>query len=183
MRLAILGATGRIGGHLMNWALDAGHPVQALARDAAALPRRPGLRVTEGDARDLGAVTEVIADADAVLSALGPRGSKAPGLLAGAARSTVDAMRMTGARRLICVSAAGAYVTADPAANAPSPATHSPAAAIAAVAVLRIFMMIPPWDYSQMTFCLPWTVRILGDAAYPVEPPCSGSFHTVAETD
>ena len=118
MRLAILGATGRIGGHLMNWALDAGRPVQALARDAAALPRRPGLRVTECDARDLGAVTEVIADADAVLSALGPRGSKAPGLLAGAARSTVDAMRKTGARRLICVSAAGAYVTADPAANA-----------------------------------------------------------------
>jgi putative NADH-flavin reductase len=25
MRLAIFGATGRIGGHLLNWAVDAGH--------------------------------------------------------------------------------------------------------------------------------------------------------------
>jgi uncharacterized protein YbjT (DUF2867 family) len=27
MRLAILGGTGRIGGHVLNWALDAGYPV------------------------------------------------------------------------------------------------------------------------------------------------------------
>jgi len=42
MRLAILGATGRIGGHVLNWALDAGHPVTALARSPEAL-RESGL--------------------------------------------------------------------------------------------------------------------------------------------
>jgi len=114
LRLAILGATGGIGGHLLTWALDAGHPVHALARSPEALPPRAGLTVTRGDALDQAAVAEVTAGADAVLSALGPRGAKAPGLLAGAASNIVSAMQKTGARRLICVSAAGAYITGDP---------------------------------------------------------------------
>ncbi len=76
MRLAILGATGGIGAHLLNWALDAGHDVHALARSPQALPDRAGLTVTGGDALDAGAVTEVIAGADAVFSALGPRGPR-----------------------------------------------------------------------------------------------------------
>jgi len=37
MRLAILGGTGRIGGHVLNWALDAGYPVTELARSPEAL--------------------------------------------------------------------------------------------------------------------------------------------------
>jgi putative NADH-flavin reductase len=114
MKLAILGATGGIGGHLLDWALTAGHDVHALARTPAALRPAPGLRVIAGDALDPDRVSEVIAGTDAVLSALGPRGATAPGLLAGAASNTVTAMAETGARRLICVSAAGAYVAADP---------------------------------------------------------------------
>jgi uncharacterized protein YbjT (DUF2867 family) len=186
MRIAILGGTGRIGGHVLNWALDAGYPVTALARSpeallqaalvqegrgrgagggeapgpeaqradalrpqtpgavppvpsaqnggprvaaargpnapptspslftAAALSPSAGLTVVRGDALDETAVAEAIAGADAVVSALGPRGAKRPGLLAGAAFNTVGAMRQSGARRLICVSAAGAFVTGDP---------------------------------------------------------------------
>ena len=37
MRIALLGGTGGIGGHLLSWALEAGHEVQALARDPQAL--------------------------------------------------------------------------------------------------------------------------------------------------
>jgi putative NADH-flavin reductase len=115
MRIAILGGTGRIGGDLLGWALDAGHSVHALARQPGALPARPGLTVTRGDALDAAAVAEVIDGAGAVLSALGPRGARAPsGLLGGAALNIVGAMRKTAARRLICVSAAGAYITGDP---------------------------------------------------------------------
>jgi putative NADH-flavin reductase len=129
MQLAILGATGRVGGHVLSWALDAGHPVTALARNPEALHQQvqgsaargpaAGLTVIRGDALDETAVAEVIAGADAVLSALGPHGAKAPGLLAGSASNIVSAMRKTGARRLICISAAGAYVTEDPDKNWP----------------------------------------------------------------
>lgn len=135
MRITILGATGRIGSHVLTWALESGHQVRVLARNPEALPataaeparahsaaaRGPaapapaaGLTVTRGDVLDAAAVAEAVAGADAVLSALGPRGAQAPGLLAGAAENTVAAMRKTGARRLICVSAAGAFIAADP---------------------------------------------------------------------
>lgn len=114
MQLTILGATGGIGGQLLSWALDAGHRVHALARNPEALRPAPGLTVVHGDVLDADAVIDVVAGADAVLSALGPRGAKAPGLLAGAAANTVAAMAKTEARRLVCVSAAGAYVAADP---------------------------------------------------------------------
>ncbi|MDX6338813.1 MAG: hypothetical protein QOG05_6153 [Streptosporangiaceae bacterium] len=116
-RLAILGATGGIGGYVLSWAVDAGYPVHVLARRASAVPRRPGVTVTEGDATDPAAVADTIATADAVLSALGPRGAKTPGLLASAASAVTQAMAKSGARRLICVSAAGAFINEDPAAN------------------------------------------------------------------
>lgn len=114
MRIALLGGTGGIGGHVLDWALDAGHAVHALARRPGALPPAAGLAVTSGDALDPAAVAEVIADADAVVSALGPRGARSPSLLAGAAANIVAGMEKTGARRLICVSAAGAFIAADP---------------------------------------------------------------------
>jgi len=117
VRLALLGATGRIGGHVLTWALDAGHRVHALARDPEALGQAAGLSVTRGDALDPGAVADVIAVAEAVISAVGPRGAKTPDLLAVAASNIVAAMANTGARRLISVSAAGAYVTGDPRAS------------------------------------------------------------------
>jgi uncharacterized protein YbjT (DUF2867 family) len=114
MQIAILGGTGGIGGHVLDWALEAGHRVHALARSPQALPPAPGLTVIRGDALDADAVAQVIDGADAVVSALGPRGAKAPGLLAGAAANVVAAMQKTGATRLVGVSAAGAYVTGDP---------------------------------------------------------------------
>ena len=114
MQIAILGGTGGIGGHVLSWALEAGYPVRALARSPQALAPAPGLAVVRGDALDADAVAEVIDGTDTVVSALGPRGAKAPGLLAGAAANTVAAMQKTGARRLVCVSAAGAYIAGDP---------------------------------------------------------------------
>jgi len=144
MKLALLGGTGRIGGHLLSWALESGHDVQALARDPEALavaarqPVRTGsgsgsgsgsggsgsgglgsvgrgsLTVTAGDALDASAVAAVVSGADAVLSALGPRGAKSPDLLGGAARNITAAMASARVRRLICVSAAGAFIKGDP---------------------------------------------------------------------
>jgi putative NADH-flavin reductase len=114
MRLALLGATGRIGGHVLNWALSAGHEVTALARDPASLPNVAGVSVIAGQATDVAAITEIADGADAVVSALGPRGAKTPALLATAAEATVAAMGKVGIRRLVCVSAAGAFIEDDP---------------------------------------------------------------------
>jgi putative NADH-flavin reductase len=117
MKLAVFGITGGIGGHLLSWAIDAGHDVHALARNPAAVRSRGGLTVTRGDVLDPAVVAEVISGADAVLSALGPRGFdgfRKTELLAPAASNIIDGMHKTGAHRLISVSAAGAFVTGDP---------------------------------------------------------------------
>jgi putative NADH-flavin reductase len=114
MRLALLGGTGRIGGQVLSWALSAGHEVTALARDPRSLPTAEGITVIPGQATDAAAVAEAAAGADAVVSALGPRGAKTSALLATAAKATVTAMDKAGVRRLVCVSAAGAFVEGDP---------------------------------------------------------------------
>ncbi len=114
MHIALLGGTGRIGGHLLTWALESGHEVRALARSQQSLAASAGLTVLGGDATDSGAVAETVSGADAVLSALGPRGAKTPALLATAARNIVAAMDKAGVRRLVAVSAAGAFIQGDP---------------------------------------------------------------------
>lgn len=114
MRIALLGGSGRIGGHVLTWALSAGHEVNALARDPQSLLTVAGVNVIAGQATDAAAVADVMADADAVISALGPRGAKTPALLAAAAEATVTAMGKVGIRRLVCVSAAGAFIEDDP---------------------------------------------------------------------
>lgn len=117
MKVAIFGATGGIGGHLVSWAVDAGHDVHALARNPDALRPRDGLTVSRGDVLDPAAVVSVISGADAVLSALGPRGLdgfRKAELLAPAAANIIGGMAKTGAHRLISVSAAGAFIADDP---------------------------------------------------------------------
>ena len=75
------------------------------------------MTVTGGDATDPAAVADVVAGADAVLSALGSRGAKTPGLLGAAASVVTQAMVKHGVGRLICVSAAGAFIREDPEAS------------------------------------------------------------------
>jgi uncharacterized protein len=74
VRLALLGGSGRIGSHVLSWALTSGHEVTALARNPGSLPASTGLTAVAGQATDADTVAKVIGGADAVLSALGPRG-------------------------------------------------------------------------------------------------------------
>jgi putative NADH-flavin reductase len=125
MRLAVFGGSGRIGTYVLAWSLRSGHDVTGLVRDPAVLAGAEGLRaapgepasgltLVTGDATDPAAVQAVVDGSDAVISALGPRGKQTPGLLGIAARNIVGAMGRSGTRRLICVSAAGAFVAGDP---------------------------------------------------------------------
>lgn len=114
MRVALLGGSGRIGQHVLFRALANGHEVAVLARRPQSVPPAAGLTVIPGNATDASAVAEVIAGSEAVLSALGPRGDKTAGLLAAAGRAIVGGMQKASVQRLICVSAAGAFIDGDP---------------------------------------------------------------------
>lgn len=64
-RIAVTGAAGVLGGHLVDRLLHEGTRVRAV--DLRAVPARPGLTSFTGDVRDRGALTEAFADADAVV--------------------------------------------------------------------------------------------------------------------
>jgi uncharacterized protein YbjT (DUF2867 family) len=108
MKLAILGATGKTGGHAMQIALAAGHDVRALARDPAKLTvEHAALTVVKGDATNIEDVKTLVAGCDAVIACLGPPHLKATTLRTDAARATVAAMKATGVKRIVWLSALG----------------------------------------------------------------------------
>jgi len=114
VNIAIFGATGRTGRHLVDQALAAGHRVTALVRTPASLPlAHDRLRIVPGDVRDPATVAGVIAGQDVVLSALGPNQHGAVSLCGDAMAAILPAMAVHGVRRLIALSAYGAADSPD----------------------------------------------------------------------
>jgi len=108
MRIALLGATGRVGGRLLEYALALGHEVRALVRDPAKLAPRVGLEIIQGDVLDADAVARVVARAEVVLSGLGGAGVHEPGeAQSQGMRNIVAAMRAHGVRRVLGVAGGG----------------------------------------------------------------------------
>ncbi len=106
MRLTIFGATGGTGTCLVQQALAAGHEVTAVVRDPGrlAVPASPRLHAVTADVLDPAPIVTSLAGADAVLSAIGPRGTGRTSISRDSAGSIVQAMRKAGTRRLITVS-------------------------------------------------------------------------------
>jgi nucleoside-diphosphate-sugar epimerase len=115
MRLAVFGGTGRTGRLLVERALADGHEVRALARRPPDLEelRTDRLTVVAGDARDADAVRRTVDGAEAVVSALGPRGRADADLLGAAARNIVAAARSAGAWRVVWLTGAGVRAPGD----------------------------------------------------------------------
>jgi nucleoside-diphosphate-sugar epimerase len=102
--VAVFGATGKIGRHVVDQLLAAGHTVTAYVRNPSKLAiSHPNLTVIEGALDDRAGVARALAGADAVISALGPslrRGATGTPVTDGT-RTIVDAMRAAGVRRYI----------------------------------------------------------------------------------
>jgi len=108
MKIALFGASGRTGNLLTERALAAGHTVAALLRSPAQFPYRNQVRVVSGDAFNLQAITETLAGADVVLSALGARSLRKEDVLERAVPLLVQAMQQHGPRRIVALGSAGA---------------------------------------------------------------------------
>lgn len=108
MQLTIFGASGKTGRHLVEQALDGGHTVTAVVRDPARFPiRYHRLQVVIADVLNPAAITPAVANADAVISALGPQPPRNKSSIISAATANIlDAMRAAGTSRLVVISAA-----------------------------------------------------------------------------
>jgi putative NADH-flavin reductase len=125
MRLTIVAATGGIGRELLARATAAGHDVTALVRNPAALPAG-ATRVVTADlaTADGRALEEAVAGADAVLSGLGPRPGRDGDVASRGTGSIVEAMKSTGVRRIVAVSAAPIGTVPSP--ERPQPPRYDP---------------------------------------------------------
>jgi putative NADH-flavin reductase len=124
MTIAIIAATGATGRELLAQALAGGHDVTAVVRTPSKL--QPGVKFVQADlARpDRAALERAVAGSDAVISALGATSKAEAGVATRGTLAIVDAMRATGARRLIVLSAAPIGTVASP--TRPHPPRHDP---------------------------------------------------------
>jgi putative NADH-flavin reductase len=108
MKIALFGAAGRTGRRVLDECISRGFTVAALARDAAGLPARPGVAVTQGDARDAAAVAKVVAGTDAVVCCLGMHDITVPATdFSDSVKTIVAAARRAGVRRIVAIASAG----------------------------------------------------------------------------
>jgi putative NADH-flavin reductase len=124
MKLTVFAATGGIGRQVLEQAVAAGHAVTAVVRNPRKLS--PGVRAVASDlaAPDPATLESAVRGADAVLSGLGPRSASEAGIAWQGTRAIVQAMKATGVRRIVVVSAAPIGTVPSP--GRPKPPKHDP---------------------------------------------------------
>ena len=105
--VALIGATGRLGKHVLRGALERGYSVRALVRDPSKVDGAENLTVVKGNVLDEGSVTELVRGADCVLSCLGSR-PKETMVVAPGTRAIVNAIQsLDPSPRLVHLSSLG----------------------------------------------------------------------------
>jgi putative NADH-flavin reductase len=116
MKIAIVGATGFVGGPILAEALQrGGHTITALVRKPEALPQQANLTGRAVDIRDVAALTAALRGHDLVIHAFHP--GRAAALadvfeqsVAGH-KAIIEATRQAGITRLVCVGGAASLMT------------------------------------------------------------------------
>jgi putative NADH-flavin reductase len=112
MKLVVFGANGGVGKEVVEQAAAAGHEVIGVVRSTGvSKDTTSGLRIVEGSITDTAFVTNIVKDADVVISAIGASDYKHPvTLYSAAAASLTQAMQSAKTKRLIVLSAGGATI-------------------------------------------------------------------------
>jgi len=102
VKIAVLGASGRLGRRLVKKALEAGYRVVAFVRFPVFLRlSHNALTIIKGDAKDERAVERALSGVEAVMTVLGPDAGVAPDSTKRAATAVILAMKRVGVRRLV----------------------------------------------------------------------------------
>jgi putative NADH-flavin reductase len=119
LRILVYGASGKVGTHVVEEALNRGHYVTAVSRDPARITRRdPHLSVVKGNILDPDSVAELVAGQDVVIvsvrGVIGTTGNPEQTVARIGVENVVDALRAEGggAARLIHVGGAGSLQVA-----------------------------------------------------------------------
>jgi len=115
MRLAVFGATGRTGRHLVDQALARSHEITALCRDPGRMRlQHPALQVITGHIRDRDLIAQALEGQDAVVCTLGQNATSGRDVLSCAAENLIPAMEQAGVRRIVSLICAAVPDPRDP---------------------------------------------------------------------
>lgn len=116
MKLVLFGAGGQVAQRIAREALDRGHEVVGVARNASSVRSDyERLTIVDGDASDPSSVAKVSKGADVIVNALSPRPSpsgRPATSLSRAARALIEGATRVGVPRLIVVGGAGSLEVA-----------------------------------------------------------------------
>ena len=114
MKIALLGANGRIGQRIAQEGLARGHEVKALVRNPEGFPiTHPHLTVARVDIFDPASIAEAITDADVVVNATGARGIDTHNFFVNSTHAVIEGVKRAGVnKRLIVVGGAGSLEVA-----------------------------------------------------------------------
>ncbi len=110
MKIAIIGASGYVGGFILTEALNRGHSVTAIVRNPEKITAPPpNLTVQKGDVSDEDQAAALVAGHDAVISAYNPGWKTADiyNVQIAVYRSIVNGVKKSGVKRLLIVGGAG----------------------------------------------------------------------------
>lgn len=115
MKIAVFGATGGVGRHVVEQALERGHQVIAYARDGSRVPHAGQVEVVVGQLDDTKTLARCIEHADAVVNTLGARTNSPdqPPLFERAVTQIVAQMKQHDVRRLVSIAGAGVILEED----------------------------------------------------------------------
>jgi hypothetical protein len=116
MRIALIGATGRIGSRILAEALARGHAVTAISRHPEKLPAHERVSPIKLDLLDVDALAAALKGHDAVISAYGPGADYVndPGVFdmyVRAHTAQIAAVKASGVKRLLAVGGAASLKT------------------------------------------------------------------------
>jgi uncharacterized protein len=104
MKVALIGATGRVGSRLLAELVSRGHAVTAIARHPEKTPAQPGVTAKRGDVFDKQGLAALLSGQNAVISAVRFSDSDP--------RILIDAVKAAGTRRYLVVGGAGSLEVA-----------------------------------------------------------------------
>jgi putative NADH-flavin reductase len=108
--IAVLGAGGRLGRHVVGDALARGHTVHAAIHRSNPLSVHPRLQILSADAHRADMIRAVLSDTRLVISCLGSAAAHPPDVQGAGARNLVTAMEALGLLRLVSVTGSGARI-------------------------------------------------------------------------
>jgi uncharacterized protein len=115
MKIAVIGASGFVGSHIVTEALDRGHHVTAIARNAGNIKtQHANLTVKNGDAFNSDEIAKLVSGHDAVISAYNS-GWQNPNIYEDfieGSQSIQEGVKKSGVKRLIVIGGAGSLEVA-----------------------------------------------------------------------